>query len=96
MDASGVAERGLLVRHLVMPGGLAGTPSVMAFLAAEISRNTYVNVMDQYHPCGQARSHPHLARRTTAREFEEALEAARQAGLWRLDERHRHWLQLEL
>lgn len=96
MDPSGVAERGLLVRHLVMPGGLAGTPAVMEFLAAEISRNTYVNVMDQYHPCGEVLSRPHLARRITAREFEEALDAARRAGLWRLDERHKHWLQLEL
>ena len=95
MDASGVAERGLLVRHLVMPNGLAGTASVMAFIAGEISRNTYVNIMDQYHACGQARSRPHLARGITAREFEEALDAARQAGLWRLDERHKHWLNLE-
>jgi len=52
--------------------------------------------MDQYHPCGQALSRPHLARRITAREFEEALDAARRAGLWRLDERHKHWLELEL
>jgi len=95
LDSAGVAERGLLVRHLVMPGGLAGTPAVMAFLATEISRNTYVNVMDQFHPCGRARKLPHLARRITSREFAEALDSARQAGLWRLDERHKHWLNLE-
>lgn len=95
LDAAGVAVRGLLVRHLVMPDGLAGTASVMGFLANEISRNTYVNVMDQYHPCGQAHGHRHLGRRITSGEFEEALQAAGQAGLWRLDDRHRHWLQLE-
>ena len=96
LDAAGVAERGLLVRHLVMPKGLAGTASLVGFLAEELSRNTYVNVMDQYHPCGQAFGKPNLGRRITQQEFEEALDAARQAGLWRLDERHKHWLVLEL
>jgi putative pyruvate formate lyase activating enzyme len=95
LDAAGVGERGLLVRHLVMPEGLAGTASLMRFLAEEISRNTYVNVMDQYHPCGQAFGKPNLGRCITHQEFEEALDAAKQAGLWRLDERHKHWLVLE-
>jgi putative pyruvate formate lyase activating enzyme len=96
LDATGIAERGLLVRHLVMPDRLAGTASVMPFLGREISRNTYVNVMDQYHACGQAVGKPRLGRCITRQEFAEALDAARQAGLWRLDERHKHWLNLEL
>ncbi len=54
VDHEGIAVRGLLVRHLVMPNGLAGTEAVMAFLATEISADTYVNVMDQYRPCGSA------------------------------------------
>ncbi len=95
MDAGGVAQRGLLVRHLVMPRGLAGTSSVMHFLATEISRNTYVNIMSQYHPCGGAVGQPDLGRRITSGEFEEALEMARREGLDRLDERHRHWITLE-
>ncbi|MCU0571649.1 MAG: radical SAM protein [Syntrophobacteraceae bacterium] len=95
LDAGGVAQRGLLVRHLVMPEGLAGTSSVMHFLATEISRNTYVNVMSQYHPCGGAMGQRDLGRRITAAEFEEALEMARREGLHRLDERHRHWITLE-
>lgn len=96
MDSEGVARRGLLVRHLVMPNGLAGTSGVVKYLAGEISRNTYINVMDQYHPCGQALTKPGLNRRIRRTEFQEALEAARREGLWRLDERHKHWLFLEL
>jgi putative pyruvate formate lyase activating enzyme len=95
-DSRGVAQRGLLVRHLVMPNGLAGTSSVMHFLAEEISRNTYVNIMSQYHPCGGAIGQPDLGRRITSSEFDEALEMARLEGLTRLDERHRHWITLEL
>jgi putative pyruvate formate lyase activating enzyme len=96
LDAAGIAERGLLVRHLVMPNRLSGTGSIVQFLAQELSRNTYVNIMDQYHACGQALGKAHLGRRITQREFEEALDVANQAGLWRLDERHKHWLHLEL
>jgi putative pyruvate formate lyase activating enzyme len=96
LDVGGVAQRGLLVRHLVMPNRLSGTAGVMQFIAKEISVNTYVNVMDQYHACGEALGKPHLTRRITHQEFEEALDSARQAGLWRLDERHKHWLNIEL
>jgi putative pyruvate formate lyase activating enzyme len=96
LDADGIAERGLLVRHLVMPGHLSGAASVVRFIAEEISRDTYLNIMDQYHPCGQAVGKRHLGRRITGQEFEEALDAAGQVGLRRLDERHKHWLKLRL
>jgi len=82
---NGIATKGLLVRHLVMPGGLAGTREIMNFLATEISINTYVNLMAQYHPCGSVYEHQVLCRRISNIEFEEALELARQAGLHRLD-----------
>jgi len=82
-----VAERGLLVRHLVLPGGLAGTREAMRFLAREISPDTYVNIMDQYRPCGEARGHPPLNRRISAEEYEEALAMAREEGIHRLDRR---------
>lgn len=85
IDDRGVAVRGLLVRHLVLPGGLAGTAAIARFLAEEISRDTYVNIMDQYHPCHEAFRHPPLDRRITAAEYREALEAARRAGLRRID-----------
>ena len=85
LDEHGIARRGLLVRHLVMPNGLAGTRAVMRFLAREISRNTYVNIMDQYRPCGLAFRHPAIARPITAGEYREAVAAAIEEGIHRLD-----------
>lgn len=85
IDERGIAARGLLVRHLVLPGGLAGTREVMEFLARQISPDTYVNIMDQYHPCYKAFGYPPLNRRITTDEFEEAVMIARAAGLHRLD-----------
>jgi len=89
IDDRGVALRGLLVRHLVLPGGLAGTRDVMSFLAEEISRDVYVNIMDQYHPCGEIPWSSLLSRRITAREYQAALDVAKSAGLRRLDRRER-------
>jgi len=85
IDGDGVAQRGLLVRHLVLPHSLAGTGEVMDFLAREVSPDTYVNIMAQYHPCHKAFQFPLLSRPTSAAEFQEALALARQAGLTRLD-----------
>ena len=85
MDDRGLAVQGLLVRHLVMPGGLDQTGAILGFLARDISKNTYVNVMDQYHPCGRADEFPPLDRRTSRQEYEQALALAREAGLIRLD-----------
>ncbi len=81
----GVAQRGLLIRHLVLPKGLAGTKQVVKFIAEEISPNTYVNIMAQYHPCYKAHEIPSLACRISKPEFREAVELACQAGLSRLD-----------
>ncbi len=89
VDADGVARRGLLVRHLVLPEGLAGTQGVMRFLAQEVSRNTYVNVMDQYRPCGEAHKYPPLDRHITAEEYTEAIRMANAEGITRLDSRDR-------
>lgn len=85
IDKNGIARRGLLVRHLVMPNNVAGSRDVLKFIADEISRNTYVNIMDQYRPCGRAFSDPLLSRRITADEYREAIKWAREAGLERLD-----------
>lgn len=85
LDEDGVASRGLLVRHLVLPGDLAGTSQVVRFLAEEISRDTYVNLMDQYRPCHRAWEHPSLDRGITRAEYVAALEMARAQGLGRLD-----------
>ena len=85
MDGHGVAVRGLLVRHLVLPGGLAGTAEVVRFLAQEVSPNTYLNIMAQYHPCHNAGKYPELSRPITREEFQGALRLAREQGLVRLD-----------
>lgn len=85
LDPDGLAVRGLLVRHLVLPGGLAGTAEVVRFLAEEISRNTYLNLMAQYRPAYRAREYPPLNRPLSAAEYAEALALARAAGLRRLD-----------
>lgn len=79
---NGIAQRGLLIRHLVLPNGLAGTEKVTQFLAEEISKDTYVNIMDQYHPTNKAFNYPELSRRITKEEFEEAVKIARNAGLY--------------
>lgn len=84
LDRRGIALRGLLVRHLVLPNNLAGTGEVVRFLA-ELSKDTYVNIMAQYRPCYRANEYPPLARRPTRAELEEALQLARAAGLHRLD-----------
>lgn len=92
IDEKGRAWRGLLVRHLVLPAGLAGTPEVMRFLAEEVSPDTYVNVMDQYRPCGEVKRGSPLDRYLTAEEYEEAIAWALKAGLHRLDQRGRRRL----
>lgn len=89
INEEGVATRGLLVRHLVMPNGVAGTEHIVSFLAKEISPNTYTNIMDQYRPCGSADEDTLINRRLKPREFREAMAAAEKSGLTRLDPRDR-------
>jgi len=89
LDERGIALRGLLVRHLVLPLGLAGTEEVMHFLASEISKNVYVNIMDQYYPCGKIPFNSPMARRITQDEYKAALEAAKKEGITRLDKREK-------
>jgi putative pyruvate formate lyase activating enzyme len=92
LDEGGVAVKGLLVRHLVMPAGIKETREILRFLANEISKDTYVNVMDQYRPCGRATKFPPIDRRLTHEEFQKAMDAAREVGLIRLDERD--WVRI--
>jgi putative pyruvate formate lyase activating enzyme len=94
LDENGIAIRGLLVRHLVLPQGLAGTPEVSRFLAKEVSPDTYINVMDQYRPCYEAANLPPLDRSITRKEYKEAVEQVRRAGLHRLDERESRFLRM--
>ncbi|MBE9520238.1 MAG: radical SAM protein [Proteobacteria bacterium] len=87
LDDDGIAVKGLLVRHLVMPGARQETREIMGFLANEISKQTYVNVMDQYRPCGRAGDFPPIDRQPTHAEYQDAMAAASEVGLTRLDER---------
>lgn len=87
IDDAGLACRGLLVRHLVMPGGVGETEAIMRFLAEEISPATYVNLMEQYHPCGRAGEFPALAHPLAHEEYQEAVRLTRQAGISRLESR---------
>ena len=83
INNEGIAERGLLIRHLVLPEGLAGTKEVMHFISAEISKDSYINIMDQYRPCGRALEFPPLNRRISFEEYQEAIGFARKQGLHR-------------
>ena len=89
IDSDGVAQRGLLVRHLVLPHGRAGTRDVMRFIAKQVSSNTYVNIMSQYRPCGRAAEISGLDVYPSQADFKAALKAARQGGITRLDQPRR-------
>jgi putative pyruvate formate lyase activating enzyme len=91
VDSDGLARRGLIVRHLVMPGALDETRAILQWIAEELGCDTYVNLMDQYYPAGKvsAEHHPEINRRLTSREFGEARAVARELGL-RLDVRQPH------
>lgn len=77
----GIATRGLLVRHLVLPNNLAGSFEILDFLAEEISSSTTINIMAQYHPCYQAASHPKINGRPTPKEIQSARQYAINNGL---------------
>jgi putative pyruvate formate lyase activating enzyme len=83
MDEDRIAERGLLIRHLVMPGNVGGTEALMKFIAEEISRDSYVNVMQQYRPEYKSCDYPELSRRITHGEYLDAVKMARRFGLHR-------------
>lgn len=88
INEHGLAVHGLLIRHLVLPNDLAGTANIVHFLAEEISKDTYLNLMNQYHPDFNAHRYPELNRRLTIKEYAEAVQEARAVGLNRLDHLH--------
>ena len=89
INERGLAQCGLLVRHLVLPNGLAGTAEIVNFLAERVSKDTYLNLMDQYRPAFQARLYPKLNHPIKSQEFQQAVDLAHTAGLHRLDRRKR-------
>jgi putative pyruvate formate lyase activating enzyme len=83
MDDNGLAYRGLLIRHLVMPDFIAGSGQILDFIARQISKHSYVNIMGQYHPCYQAYHDEIINRRITHTEYYHTIELAKQVGLYR-------------
>lgn len=81
LDDNGIAKKGLLIRHLVLPGGLSGTEGIMKFLAEEISKDVYISLMSQYFPAYKAHTFKELSRRITAEEYEEACQIMEKYGL---------------
>ena len=92
VDDDGLAQRGLLIRHLVMPGGLEETRQILEWIVRELGPDTYVNLMDQYNPAGKvnAAAFAEINRRLTPDEFQRAQQIAADLGLRRLDYRHPH------
>ena len=85
LDGAGLAVSGLLIRHLLMPGALAETREILRFLATHISTETSINIMAQYHPCGETASFPELHRTISVLEYQQALGYAGELGLCRID-----------
>ncbi len=81
LDEMGIARRGLIIRHLVLPGGLSGTEEIMKFLAEEISKDVYISLMAQYFPAYRAKEFKELSRRVTSAEYEEAYQIMEKYGL---------------
>lgn len=84
INKEGIATRGLLVRHLVLPNNLAGSEKIFQFLAKEISKNTFLNIMDQYSPHFRAQGFPEISRPLNEKEYRHTIELAKEAGLKRL------------
>lgn len=93
-DENGIALRGVLLRHLVMPNSAAGTHEILRFISSEVSTDTYINIMDQYRPAGRVLKKPEkykdITRMISGDEYEEALRIARKEGLYRIDKRWIH------
>jgi putative pyruvate formate lyase activating enzyme len=85
LDPRGIAQRGVLIRHLVLPDGAAGSSDIFKFIADHISLNTYLNIMDQYRPAYQARRYPGLDRSPTRGEIQAVIAEAEARGFTRLD-----------
>jgi putative pyruvate formate lyase activating enzyme len=87
---AGIAQQGLIIRHLVLPGGVAGTRRIMRFIAKEISARSYVNIMAQYRPCGRAAEIKGLNTFLSPADYHNAVQEANEEGITRLDQPRRH------
>jgi putative pyruvate formate lyase activating enzyme len=90
---AGIMQRGLMIRHLVMPNGTSGSVRIMEWIAENLPRDTYVNIMAQYRPAYKAFDHPKISRRITGAEYEKAVKRAKGVGLTNLDIQGYRWLK---
>jgi putative pyruvate formate lyase activating enzyme len=90
--ANGIMQRGLMIRHLVMPNNVGGSSKIMEWIAENLPRDTYVNIMAQYSPVYKAYEYPDISRRITGEEYREVVERAQELGLTNLDIQGRWWL----
>ncbi len=96
LDNKGIAQKGLIIRHLILPDCLEDTEHILKFIRDEISKNTYVNLMGHYHPCWKAEEISGLNRTLTLQELTEALHLAQKIGLKRIDTTHLELLRVML
>lgn len=82
LDSQGIAQKGLIIRHLVLPGRIDGAFEVLKFIATRLSKNSYINIMDQYHPCFKAHTVSELNRAITLKEYREVVDYAKALGLF--------------
>lgn len=89
----GIMQRGLMIRHLVMPNNVAGSEQIMEWIATNLPKDTYVNIMMQYNPLFKALEYPEIARRITKEEYERVVRRAQELGLTNLDIQGYWWLR---
>lgn len=86
-------QRGLMIRHLVMPNNVGGSDQVMEWIAENLPKDTYVNIMAQYSPLFKAYDYPEISRRITREEYIKVVRRAQELGLTNLDIQGYRWLQ---
>jgi putative pyruvate formate lyase activating enzyme len=89
----GIMQRGLMIRHLVMPNNTGGSEEIMGWIAENLPKDTYVNIMAQYNPLYKAYDYPEISRRITSEEYKKVVKRAQELGLTNLDIQGYWWLQ---
>ena len=92
-ESNGLMARGLMIRHLVLPNRISGSKQIITWIARELSKDTYLNLMSQYRPAHEARSYPKLARRLNRKEYRDVVNWAKRSGLTNLDIQGFHWIR---
>jgi putative pyruvate formate lyase activating enzyme len=90
---SSIMQRGLMIRHLVMPNEVSGSESIMEWIAGNLPKDTYINIMAQYTPLFKAYDYPEISRRITKDEYIKVVEKAQEVGLTNLDVQGYWWLK---